>query len=515
MSALIIYLVKANWLISILFLFYFLLLRKEKFFRLNRFFLLGTLLLSIFLPLAPAPDNLIPPLQQGTAGIGNFFDTHNNIHIAQTPLPADQARPLPSDSIIDSLKGLSLIQILMGLYGLIAAALMARIGFHILSLMAFIKYSGQRKKDGIIYCETTRELPPFSFFRYLILNESNHSATQIQQILAHEKVHIRQGHTFDILLAELVSALLWINPFALLLKKYLKLNLEYLADKQVLDTGIDKKNYQYSILQSSTRFAAAYPLTNSFNSSKLKLRIKMMNTQPTCNSHLYKYLLVLPLILATYLVVTPLSAKPLQSYMKKIQAEQTAQKLKAFEGIYTFKFPNDQEPSYLKITAKDTTLVLTQLWDNQEISFVQTAPLEFLCKEKNFPLKFSKDDKGIITQVLCFNRDLWTRTKDYKKVTKTAIHLTHEQLKEFEGVYESQGGNEKAYIQFTATDTGIILKQHWDGKEIAFSPNTELDFFCSNPSFTLKFSKNGEGVITQVLAFNKDLWIRTNKKAAI
>jgi uncharacterized protein YjhX (UPF0386 family) len=473
------------------------------------------LILSLFLPLVPLPDNFIHPLQQESAGIRNFLDIYSNIHITETPPAVDQPLPPQPDSIIDFIKGLSLIQILMGLYGLIAAVLLARIGFHVLSLMAFIKYTGQRKKDRIIYCETHRELPPFSFFRYLILNESNHSSTQIQQILAHEKVHIRQGHTLDILLAEMVSAFLWINPFALLLKKYLKLNLEYLADEQVLDTGIDKKNYQYSILQSSTRFAAAWPLTNSFNSSKLKLRIKMMNTQPTSNSHLYKYLFVLPLILATYFVITPLSAKSLQADMKKIQAELTAQKLKAFEGIYMFKFPNDQEPSYLKITAKDTTLVLTQLWDNQEISFVQTAPLEFLCKEKNFPLKFSKDDKGIITQVLCFNRDLWTRTKDYKKVTKTAIHLTHEQLKEFEGVYESQGGNDKAYIQFTATDTGLILKQQWDGKEIAFSPNTELDFFCSNPSFTLKFSKNGEGVITQVLAFNKDLWIRTNKKAAI
>jgi hypothetical protein len=514
MSALIIYLIKANLLISALFLFYFLFLRKEKFFRLNRFFLLGTLILSIFLPLIPAPGNFIQSLQQGPAGIRNFLDIYNQIHITTTPFPADQALSPQPGSIPDFIKGLSLLQVLLGIYGLISAVLLARIGFQVLSLMGFIKYTGQREKDGVIYCETTRKLSPFSFFRYLVLNESSYNSQQIDQILAHEKVHIRQRHTFDILFAEFVSAFLWINPLALLLKKQVKLNLEYIADEHVLNTGIDKKNYQYSILQSATRLSAAYSLTNSFNSSKLKLRIKMMNTHQTSNSHLYKYLFVLPLLLVTYFITTPLSARSLQADMQKMKAEQTAQKLKAFEGVYSFTFPNDKELSYIKITAKDTILVLTQLWDNQDIIFTQVAPLEFLCKEKNFPLKFSKDDKGVITQVLAFNRDLWTRAKDYKKVTKTAIHLTHEQLKAFEGVYESQGENDKAYLQFKAIDTGLILKQQWDGKEIAFSPNTELDFFCDAPLFTLKFTKNDEGVITEVLAFGRDRWVKVKTQAA-
>jgi hypothetical protein len=515
MEALIIYLVKVNLLISALFLFYYFLLRKEKFFGLNRFFLLGTLALATFLPLIPPPDNFVQSLRQGSAGVRNFLDLYNSIHIITSPFPAGQTPVVHSGSIPDSIKSLSLIHILIGIYGLITAILLTRSALQILRIIVFIKKGSQQEKDGIIYCGTAQDLPPFSFFNYLVLNESGYDPGQIRQIIAHEKVHIRQGHSLDILFAELLSVILWINPLVLLLKRHLKLNLEYIADESVLDTGIDKKNYQYGILQSATNSTASWSLTNSFNSSKLKLRIKMMNTPSTSNSNLYKYLFVLPLILATYFIITPLSARSLQANGQKIKAEQNAQELKIFEGVYAFVFPNDADTSYIKITVKENTLILTQIWDGQDISFKQTAPLEFFNQEKNFPLKFSKDGKGAITQVLAFNRDLWTKVKTYKKATKAAIHLNHEQLKAFEGVYELQNKDDKAYLQFTATDTGLILKQQWDGKEIAFIPNTEMDFFCGNPSFTLKFSKNGEGMITEVLAFGKDRWVRTGKKAAI
>src|SRR5258708_3363143 len=508
MSALIIYLLKANLLISILFLFYFLLLKNEKFFRLNRFFLQATLALSMLLPLMPAPGAFLHPAQQEPAGLPNLLDMYTHIQLTATPFSAG---PVTLSQPADLTKGWSLLQILLGIYGLITASLLIRLVFQVLCVMAFIKSSKQRSKDGIIYCATTRDLAPFSFFRYLVMNESKHGPEQMRQIILHEKVHIRQGHTIDLLLAELVSVLLWMNPLVPLLRRHLKLNLEYIADEDVLGTGMDKKSYQLSILQSSLKSSAVYPITNLFNSSKLKLRIKMMNTKRTSNSHLYKYLFVLPLIAATYAVITPLSAESLQVNTQKINAERQAQKLKAFEGYYTFTFPNDKEPAYLKITATYTTLPLTQLWDGQGITFTQTAPLEFFCQEKDFPLKFTKDEKGNITQVLAFNRDLWNKVKDYKPKTKVAIRLTPEQLKAFEGVYEFQGGDEKRTIQFTATDSGLILKQKWqDEKEIAFRPETELDFFCKAPAFTLKFTKNGEGIITQVLAFNTDVWVRKN-----
>ena len=84
--------------------------------------------------------------------------------------------------------------------------------------------------------------------------------------------------------------------------------------------------------------------------------------------------------------------------------------LKPFEGKYTFQFEKGQD-SYIQITAAPDHLTLKQLWDGKEINFVPKSSVEFFCKEQPFPLKFIKDDKGNVIQVLAFNKDLWQRVK--------------------------------------------------------------------------------------------------------
>jgi len=164
----------------------------------------------------------------------------------------------------------------------------------------------------------------FSFFHYLVLNEAQHSSDNPTDHSTRKSAYPAR-HTIDLLFSELVSVFLWMNPFVLLLKRHAKLNLEYIADENVLGTGTDKKSYQLSILQSASDLQQPI-LSPLFNSSKLKLRIKMMTPKGT-NSHLYKYLFVLPLIVATYVAVMPLSANPCNEHTKD-QRERKAQKLK-------------------------------------------------------------------------------------------------------------------------------------------------------------------------------------------
>jgi uncharacterized protein YjhX (UPF0386 family) len=182
------------------------------------------------------------------------------------------------------------------------------------------------------------------------------------------------------------------------------------------------------------------------------------------------------------------------------------QPLKNFEGYY--QFTNDTT-TYLQIKSKENSLILHQLWDDKEISFERKSELEFFNEEYSFPLKFSSDQKGIITQVTAFDRDLWNKVKKYKPALNTEIHLSADQLKPFEGKYTFQFENGKdSYIQITAAADHITLKQLWDGKEINFVPKSNVEFFCKEQSFPLKFIKDENGNIIQVLAFNKDLWQR-------
>jgi len=184
------------------------------------------------------------------------------------------------------------------------------------------------------------------------------------------------------------------------------------------------------------------------------------------------------------------------------------QSQKKFEGYY--QLTNDTSV-YLQITSQDDHLILHQLWDGREIGFDRKSELEFYNDENSFPLKFSSDQDGTITQVLAFDRDLWKKVKNYKHVSNTEIHLSPEQLKAFEGKYKFQFENgQDSYIQITASSDHLTLQQLWDGKEFNFVPRSNLEFFCKERSFPLKFTRDANGKVTQVLAFNKDLWQREN-----
>ena len=156
--------------------------------------------------------------------------------------------------------------------------------------------------------EHESNMPPFSFFNFLVVNSSQFDSQRFSQIIAHEKVHICQWHTIDILFTEIASILLWANPLIWISKRYIKLNLEYIADEAVLNTGVNKKAYQYSLLYTSLN-PEKCRLANLFNSSPIKLRIKMMNSKKSSWIGLYKYTLVIPLTIAVYFIIHPLNAQ--------------------------------------------------------------------------------------------------------------------------------------------------------------------------------------------------------------
>lgn len=96
----------------------------------------------------------------------------------------------------------------------------------------------------------------------------------MKEMLAHEMEHVRQGHSFDILILELLTIFQWFNPFIWLLKRSLRENHEFLADNGVLKPGVSSANYRLLLLNSS--FIQQPILANNFNYSLIKIRIKMI-----------------------------------------------------------------------------------------------------------------------------------------------------------------------------------------------------------------------------------------------
>ena len=134
---------------------------------------------------------------------------------------------------------------------------------------------------------------PFSFFRWIFVQLGNHSEGELEEILAHEQAHVRQWHSLDVVVSELLCCLSWFNPAVWLAKRCVRQNLEFLADRAVVHSGFDRKNYQYHLLRLSYGVNIGQ-IVNNFNVSPLKKRIMMMNKKKSRHAGALKYALLLP-----------------------------------------------------------------------------------------------------------------------------------------------------------------------------------------------------------------------------
>ena len=506
MQPLISYLLKANVVISILFLFYLLVLKNDKSFWQNRFYLLFSLLLSLFLPFLPGLNfshlNTIQrqittanPLNSlyTTFGDSQMVNTHVNTHVDTTHVAIKQGFILPS-----------LMQTLVGIYLLVSLVLLIRLAIKLVKLSILIKKTDKQLTAGIYYCAFDGTAP-FSFFKYLIINKQLFNDRELQQIITHEKVHIQQWHSIDILFAELVHAILWVNPLMGYLKRCIKLNHEYIADSKVINSGVDKKDYQLSILHSSFKLQA-HQLTNLYSSSKVKTRIKMMNLKKSPNANLYKYAFALLLVAASYFLINPLGASALQKNARGKSVQFDAGSLKAFEGIY--QMPD--KSAYLKLTGVNNILVVKQLWDGHEYSIKQKGELEFTVAD-GAPFKFTKNKDGDVTQVLVFGHDIWLKANnsDLKEAA-----LNTQQLKALEGIYQNEV-NKAVYVQVIAKQNKLITKQLWDGIDTTLLAHSDVSFLVHVGYLRIvKFTKNDEGIATKFNALNKENWNKVDSYQA-
>jgi len=488
MNLYILYWLKVNAILAFLYLVYFAVLKKEKFFKLNRFYLLGTVIISLLLPLLPLQNVAVVQLREQLPIVDAFSKFYPQLPAGESVNSLE--KPATEVMIGSPSLSFSFLEIVFLANVLVAIILILRFAVQLVNIYLLIrKYPNRTGEDGIRYHEHEDTMSPFSFFHHLFINHSSNSADQIQQIIAHEKIHIRQWHTLDILIAEIVQAMLWINPVARLFKQHVKLNLEYLADECVLEQGVNKKNYQLNILQSSLN-PDMFPLTNMFNSSKLKLRIKMMNARKTPVKNLYKYALVLPVIALIYIAIN-VQAVPAPDYRFD------EMELKAFEGRYQFQ---KDKNFFIEITAKGKTLALHELWHDKEIIFERKSELEFSGNHGDFPLSFTKDKNGNIIQLTAFKSDVWDKVA---AAEKKVVQLTDAQLKRLEGYYQFQN-NKAAYLQFIVRDHQLIARQMWDNVEhtlVAFSETS----FESERGLPAKFTLNDQENATQVLILQRDV----------
>jgi hypothetical protein len=188
--------------------------------------------------------------------------------------------------------------------------------------------------------------------------------------------------------------------------------------------------------------------------------------------------------------------------------------LKTFEGFYQSAQNKDM---VVHFSAGENALNAKLLWNNGEVHLLPESEMGFVSKEGGdegpIHVVFARDSSGGINQVNVANNGVWHRVKDYKPAVKKEMEHTPAQLTPFQGMYQLREDPTRL-LQFSVRENNLVLKQVWDGTEILFVPESELAFFTrSMPLFSLDFSKDKNGNITQVLAFKRDVWIKKDKPA--
>jgi TonB family protein len=147
--------------------------------------------------------------------------------------------------------------------------------------------------DGVEVSVLAEGQASYSFFHWIFCAADEHDANKLHQIVVHEKAHADQMHSLDVLIAEATCMVCWINPFAWLLRREMRLNHEYLADAAVLQNGFDRTAYGYLLvgIRPPQNMAIA-KLYNHFNVLLLKKRIIMLNRTKTRSCLRWKYLTI-------------------------------------------------------------------------------------------------------------------------------------------------------------------------------------------------------------------------------
>lgn len=305
-----IYMLRSVLCLSLFYIFYYLCLRNETFYRFNRFIILGFVLASMLIPALEIQSGSFAPQ------VNHFFEhldmlEKNEVQtlamdevqvMAETVLPVEETKEVLSWNI----HGWDYLWLLY-VAGIILFAICYFIS--IIHLCRLIRNSEMRDwQKGIKLVIHEQDISPFSWNRYIVLSRKDLNDNG-EEILIHERAHICNRHFEDLLLMDICLLFQWFNPVMWLFRNELKAVHEFEADEWVLMRGVDARKYQLLLIEKSvgTRF---YSMAHNLKHNLLKKRINMMLKEKSASVKQLKYLVTLPLIaMATVLFACNVSGK--------------------------------------------------------------------------------------------------------------------------------------------------------------------------------------------------------------
>jgi len=300
-NSLLVYLLEVSFGLAVFSLLYRGLLAELTHFAWNRAYLVGALLLSCALPLLlwPGVAQWLRPAVPAGAGVLPWQWQWTGA----AAVPTATAGAEPTTLLASLLGALPLLG--LGVYALGAGLRLWNLGRDLLWVRRLVRRNPRTQQPGYWLVQVQHApLPAFSFGRYVFLSSAHEALTPAERalVLQHEAVHVRQRHTYDLLLAEAVGVLLWWNPLLKYLKNQLKDVHEFLADTEVAQAA-DMRQYGRLLVQ----LAAQQPpvgLVHALSSKQIFTRIHTLTQPPSAPMKKLRFLLVLPVAAATWLVTS-------------------------------------------------------------------------------------------------------------------------------------------------------------------------------------------------------------------
>ena len=339
---------------------------------------------------------------------------------------------------------------------------------------------------------------PFSFFRWIFVQPDRHSEGELEEILAHEQAHVRQWHSLDVVVSELLCCLFWFNPAVWLAKRCVRQNLEFLADRAVVHSGFDRKNYQYHLLRLSYGVNIGQ-IVNNFNVSPLKKRIMMMNKKKSRHAGALKYALLLPV---AGLLVLSANAEAVAETAENVVAHWTAdegpvrmtgvvvdENGKPLPGVTVvikgsmLGVATDAEGRFEIVSPEGKTLVFTYVGrKTQEVAFDGgTTDIKVVMPVEDVELNLlvAADVESILNQAADSTKDevvsVWQ--DEFFKVVEDMPQFTDGNIFDYLAQHvrypeeaEKNGIGGKVYVQFVIDTTGKVVEP-----KVIKSVSPELD----------------------------------------
>jgi hypothetical protein len=443
MATFLLYLFETGLCLSVLFLVYLFFFRNETYFNFIRFYLFGSLIFSTVIPLVHVTwvldktDYIESPFQEigrfrsyyteiismtdSEFGLGKyrnykaavFEENADFLHTKNTRQSLfQQLDPAEikggENEASNQLRLMDVSKIIFLLYGMGVFVFLIRFLFLLVWLKKSLASNPKEKQEKFNLVLMNQEIPPFSFFRYIFVSREATQLKEFEQVLAHEKVHARQLHSLDLMLAHGITVFQWFNPLVWQMQKAIKTTHEYIADSKVVSQGFELFDYQ-SLLLSQLISIRSVALVNNFNLISIKKRIAMMTKNKSGWAARLKALLIIPAAIISFFLFAHMTIKsPLISF-----SNFHSQKTSNLDGIWE-NMNSDSYGSLLYF--KGNNLSILESKDN-----VNVVDLSFEAKKQALLLtNYGTSGDALNYELKGDNLKIWWNQTQWSEYHKTS-----------------------------------------------------------------------------------------------